>query len=87
MTDDVEQNYKRSVDLLKKAMETDASGSVTDVPARTQKMWQALLDLVRENAQATAQANVRLVEMWADILRKNIEQGEAFVASAANKAK
>ena len=33
------------------------------------------------------QANVRLVEMWADILRKNIEQGEAFVASAANKAK
>lgn len=79
----VEQNYKRSVDLLKKAIETEGHGSVSEIPAKTQKAWQSILELVRDNAQATAQANVRLVELWADILKKNLEQGEAFVASAA----
>lgn len=82
----VEQNYKRSVDLLKKAVESDSGASVGDVQARSQKVWQALLETVRDNAQATAQANVRMVELWADLLRKNMEQGEAMMHSAAAAA-
>lgn len=81
-----EQNYKRGVELLNKAVETTGDKSVTDVNARSQKLWQAAVELVRENAEATAQVNIRLFELWSDIARKNVEEGQTFVSSVTAKA-
>lgn len=73
----VEQNYKKSMELMKKAVEADQTVAVSNMAERTQKLWQGLLDMVRDNAQAMAQANVRLVELWAELVRSGIEKGSA----------
>lgn len=67
----VEQNYKRSMDLLKKAFDTNGAGK--DVQSRTQDLWEASLQVIRENAQAMAQANMKMMELWASVLQKNVE--------------
>jgi polyhydroxyalkanoate synthesis regulator protein len=67
----IEQNYRRSMDLLKKAMETDQAGAAADVRAKAQELWEASLVVIRDSAQAMAQANVRFMEQWAEIIKKN----------------
>ena len=64
----VEQNYKRSLGLLKKAWETDADAST--MRAKTQELWESSLELVRDNTQAVAQANIKMLEVWAGLLQK-----------------
>ena len=66
----VEQNYKRSLGLLKKAWETDADAST--MRAKTQELWESSLELVRDNAQAMAQANMKMMEVWAGMLRNGV---------------
>jgi hypothetical protein len=63
----VEQNYKRSLALLKKAWETDTDAST--MRAKTQELWESSLELVRDNAQAIAQANMKMMEVWSGVLR------------------
>jgi hypothetical protein len=67
----LEQNYRRSLDLLKKAVDTEP-GSTTDVQAKTQELWDASVEVVRDNAQAMAQVNVKMMEAWAELLKKNM---------------
>jgi hypothetical protein len=84
----VEQNYRRSVDLMKKALDGEQNGTAGNFGERTQKLWQESLAVVKENSEAMAQANVKMLELWSDILRKNLDQGEAAIkAAAANVAK
>jgi len=73
----MEQNYRRGMDLLKKALEPEQAGSATDVRARTQELWEAAMEAVRDSTQAMAQANMKMMEQWAEILRKNMNGDEA----------
>jgi hypothetical protein len=73
----VEQNYRRSVELLKKAVDTDHNGAVEGMREKLRTLWEESIAVVKENAEAMAQANVRLMESWSDLLRKNLEQAEA----------
>ena len=66
----IDQNYKRSLTLLKKAWETEPADAAS-ARARTQQIWESTLDLVRDNAQAIAQANVKMMEVWSGMLRQN----------------
>jgi hypothetical protein len=67
----VEQNYKRSMTLLKKAFETN--GDPTELRAKTQQLWEESMELIRDNAQAMADANKKVLELWAGMLKKNME--------------
>jgi hypothetical protein len=80
----IEQNYRRSVDLFKKAIDGDQNGNspVGNLRDRTRKLWDESVAVVKENSQAMAQANVKVLELWTDILRKNLEQGEAAIKAA-----
>ena len=66
----VEQNYKKSLALLKKAWEADANA--TNVRAKTQDLWESSLELVRDNAQAIAAANMKMMEVWAGVLKNGV---------------
>jgi hypothetical protein len=68
----MEQNYRRSLDLLKKAVDSEPSVSPTDVQTKTQELWDASMEVVRDNAQAMAQVNVKMMETWAELLKKNM---------------
>jgi hypothetical protein len=82
----VEQNYRRSVDLLKKAVDTDHNGAVEGMREKLRALWEESVTVVKENTEAMAQANVKLMEAWTDLLRKHFEQGEAAIKAAAAKA-
>ena len=72
----VEQNYRKTMSLLKKAWETDADGPA--IRAKTQELWEASLNLVRDNTQALAHANMKMMEVWAGMLRNGaVGQGKA----------
>ena len=64
----IEQNHKRSLALLKRACEAEATDPVS-LRAKTQELWESSLELVRDNAQAIAQTNVKMMEVWAGVLR------------------
>jgi hypothetical protein len=71
-----EQNYRRSMDLFKKAMDTDQPTGVAELQSKTQELWEASMEVIKDNAQAAAQANVKMMETFAEILKKNFN-GEA----------
>ena len=83
----VEQNYRRSVDLLKKALDTDGNGAVDGLRDKIRALWEESVAVVKENTESMAQLNVKILEAWTDLLRKNFEQGEAAIKSAAAAAK
>ena len=64
----IEENHKRSLALLKKACETETTDPAR-IRAKTQELWESSLALVRDNVQAIAQANVKMMEVWAGMLR------------------
>jgi len=72
----VEQNYRRSLELFKKAWDVQPK-DVADMRAKSQKLWEESLELVRDNAQAMAQANVKLMEVWGKVVRGGVENGKA----------
>ena len=67
----VDANYKRSVDLLKKACEGTSAVNPADLQAKTQSLFEAAVEVVKENTTALAQANLKVLELWADVLRQN----------------
>jgi hypothetical protein len=73
----IEQNYRRGMELLKKALESEQGGAPTDIRTRTQELWEHALGAFRDSAQAMAQANVKMMEQWAEIVRKNMNTEEA----------
>jgi len=67
----LEQNYRRSIELLKKACEPANATVAGDVQAKLQNLWEQSVELVKDNTQAMTQANLKVLELWADVLRHN----------------
>lgn len=72
----IEQNYRRGMELVKKAFESEQANAPADVRMRTQELWEQTLGVFRDSTQAMAQANVKMMEQWAQILRKNVNGNE-----------
>ena len=72
----LEANYRRSTLLLKKAFEVEPS-QTPDLRAKTEEFWRESIELVKENAQAVAQANLKLIELWSGVLKNNLGNGKA----------
>jgi polyhydroxyalkanoate synthesis regulator protein len=79
----VEQNYRRSLELMRRALETENPATVAEAQTRMQDLWEASMQVIRDNAQAMAQANLHMMEAWAEILRKNLNGGRAGAAKMA----
>jgi hypothetical protein len=65
----VDQNTKRGLGLLKKAFDAPPADPAA-LRERTQELWESSLELVRDNTQAVAQANIKMLEVWAGLLQK-----------------
>jgi hypothetical protein len=76
----LDQSYHSGLDLLKKAFDSGRSESMADRQARAQELWSSSLETVRNNTQAMAQANVRVMESWAEFLKRNVDGGAAMGA-------
>lgn len=67
----LETNYRRSVDVLKRACEAGNVNSPTEFQAKAQGLWEASVQVVKENTEALAQANLKVLEQCAEFLRQN----------------
>jgi hypothetical protein len=67
----VEQNYRRSVELLKKAFEPGNVAVAGDLQAKLQGLGEQSAELIKENTQAMTQANLKVLGLWADVMRQN----------------
>ena len=74
----VDQNYKRSLGLFKKAWEVQPADPA-DMRAKSQELWEESLELVRDNANAVAQANIKLMEVWGRVLQNgtSVDNGKS----------
>jgi hypothetical protein len=82
----VDENYTRSVELLKEAFASDGVSDPADLQAKVKQLWEESLGVLKENTQALAQANVKMMELWAELLRKNMSAAVKTAAAATAKA-
>lgn len=70
----VEQNYQRTLDLLKQTFEAENGNGNGhghyDISAKTRKLWESSLELFRENTQAMAQTHMKALDLWSEFVRK-----------------
>ncbi|HTW95598.1 MAG TPA: hypothetical protein VMD30_12425 [Tepidisphaeraceae bacterium] len=83
----IDSNSRRSIDLLRKALDADQEGVAAGFTDAARKLWEESIAVVKENIETLTQTNVKMLEVWADLLRKSVEQGESAVKAAASKAK
>jgi hypothetical protein len=72
----MDQNSRKSLDLLKKAYDVAQSDSVADVQAKLREMWEDSLAAVRSNVQSAVQLNTRLMESYRDLVGKAAGNGK-----------
>lgn len=72
-----ENNYRKSMDLLKRAFEARDTDTAADYQARLQEIWEGSLAMIREGAQTAAQTHVKMLELFADLLKKNLNGAPA----------
>jgi hypothetical protein len=78
-----EANYKKGLDLLKKAFSQNGNGG--DYQAKIREVWQDSLELVREGTQSVANSNVKMMQLLADLLKQNAECVTNAAKAAATK--
>ena len=78
----VDANYRKSIDTLKRACEGGCGATPAEFQAKARALFDAAVELVKENTQALAQTNQRVFEAWADVLRQNGSPAPAAPARA-----
>jgi hypothetical protein len=69
----MEKNYKRSAELLKRAFDGSEPLEAADLREKLLRLWEDSLALIKENTQALTEANVKMLELWADAVKKSVE--------------
>jgi hypothetical protein len=47
--------------------------------ARTQQLWEESMELIRDNNQAMADANKKVLELWAGMLKKEYQSDKGKI--------
>ena len=81
----IDSNARRSIDLLRRALDADQEGVAAGFTDAARKLWEESIAVVKENIETMTQANVKMLEVWSDLLRKSVDQTND--AKAAAKAK
>ncbi|HUB24584.1 MAG TPA: hypothetical protein VL992_04070 [Tepidisphaeraceae bacterium] len=81
----VDANSRRAIDLLRRATDVEGDSISAGFTDAARKLWEESIDVIKENVQSLTQANVKMLEVWSDLLRKSLEEG--VLKSAAPKAK
>lgn len=89
----IDENYRNSMELLKKAFDASQWGSMAEAREKLQSLWEASLGTMRMNAQALMRANSSALESWSEFARRNFDGGKivaegkqaARAAAAASK--
>jgi hypothetical protein len=75
----VEKSYNSSMSLVKKLLEAerDQIANPSAMSAKAREIWEGSLQIMRENAQGIAQANMKSTELWSDFVKNLAGNGVA----------
>jgi hypothetical protein len=77
LIDLMQKNSQASAALLKKATEASQSPGVAESQAKWTEFWTSSLGAVQSNTEALSQINSRMIDSWAELIRKGGFGGEA----------
>jgi len=80
----VDTNYRKSLEALKKACEGGVGVTPSEFQTKARALFEASVELVKENAQALVQTNQRVFEAWSEVLRQNGATVAAAVTPKVN---
>jgi len=83
----IDANCRRGVDLVRKAMDSEQDSLAAAFTDASRRLWEETVAVVKENLESMTQANIKMLEVWADLLRKSVEQGDAAIKAVVPKAK
>jgi len=82
----IETNCRRNADLIKKAFNgTNGGGEKVDLQKRTRELWEASMEVARDNAQDVANTNMRVAQMWTDAFKKTADSAAAEMQNSLGK--
>ncbi|MDB5303502.1 MAG: hypothetical protein JWM97_1051 [Phycisphaerales bacterium] len=81
-----DQSYRTSIDLMKRALEAGRSGSLSETQAKSRQILEQSMEALRDNAKAMAEANLRAMQAWADLLRNGVDSASKAAHDTATRA-
>ena len=81
-----DNNYRAGVELAKKVADASRSESMSDAQAKAQQLLDESLDAIRNGSRAMAEANVRAMQNWAELVRNGIQAATEAARESMNCA-
>jgi hypothetical protein len=78
----IDQSSKTGFNLLKRAVEAPRSNGAADMQEQVQEIWQSSLNVLQSNLQAITESQARVMESWAEFVRKNMANAASAAAAA-----
>lgn len=79
----VEKNGRSSAELMKKAMDAGQSVGLAESQCKWSDFWTSSLGMAQSNTEALSQINSRVIDSWADFIRKGSDAAESRTTKSA----
>lgn len=79
----LEKNSQASAELMKKAVAAGQSSTLAESQAKWTEFWTSSLGAAQSQTEALANINSRLIDSWAEFIRKGAQDAEARSAKFA----
>ncbi len=77
----MEQNSRRSMELLKKAGDVASTMSCAELQQKLQSLWEESLQLLRSNTAAVVEVNNRALDTWMELVQNQAEKVRSQAAA------
>jgi len=80
-----DQSCRSAMEVMKRALEAGKAGSISEMQAKTQQLWETSLNAFRNSTQSMVEASARAMELWTNFGRRSAET-MTEVATRAGRA-
>lgn len=70
----LESSYRRNAELLKKIVNSQKSGNGAELEKSAHELWEAAMEVARDNIQEVANTNLRVAQAWTEVIKKGAAQ-------------
>jgi hypothetical protein len=80
-------NYRTGLELARKFADTGRAETPRDAQQRLHELVDESLEAIRNSGKAAAEANMRAMQAWAEVIRNGVQQASAAAASAVEQVR
>ncbi|MDB6124960.1 MAG: hypothetical protein JWQ71_3953 [Pedosphaera sp.] len=82
----IDQTSRTGLNLLKRTMDGTRSNPASEAQSQVQELWQSSMNVMQSNLQSITQSQARVMESWAEFMRRGVVSTTSAAASAASAA-